>query len=324
MLVAFVALAFVISHTQRRGLQDALAHAPLLPLLGVSIVMSVLNCAADTLAMFYVFRWFGLRLRFLDLYTIRAATYLLAVINYHAGQVGIIGFLHRVGRVPLARASGWILFIVGVWVGLLLLFASAGAFLGGRQGQALTPVLLLFGAGMVAYVLLLFLRPRWLTEAPEGSPRSRVLGRLRRVGTALFAPLLDAGIPGHARALLVRLPHLLVLLLWHYIALRCFRVEVPFPTAMLYLPVVFAVASLPISVQGLGTSQIAAVYFFQSFARGGKEAIVAYSLSMTAISMASNLLLGFLFLRRAAALGLKSDEIEDDKPRTEGAALPLL
>ena len=54
--------------------------------------MAVLNCSTDTLAMYYVFRGFGGSLRF-ELYTIRAATYTLAVINYHAGQLGIIGFL---------------------------------------------------------------------------------------------------------------------------------------------------------------------------------------------------------------------------------------
>src|ERR1700727_1857611 len=92
-LVALLALGFVASRTNLLDLRAALAQAPLGKLVAFSAIMSLINCAADTFAMYYVFRWFGLHLRFFDLYTIRAATYLLAVINYHAGQLGIIGFI---------------------------------------------------------------------------------------------------------------------------------------------------------------------------------------------------------------------------------------
>lgn len=310
-LVAFLAMAFVISHTNLVSLQAALSRAPLGLLISVSIVLSAVNCAADTLAMYYVFRWFGLQLRYFDLYTIRAATYLLAVINYHAGQLGIVAYLHRVGRIPLSRAGGWILFIIGVWVGLLLLLASFGALLGGPQGRALIPVLLLFGLGVVTYVIILLTQPRWLRVPPEsistenryGAP-GRLVRRLWALLVAIFEPLLQAGVMGHIRAVMVRLPHLVVLLVWHYFALRCFGIQVPALTAMLYLPVVFAVASLPISVQGLGTSQLAAVFFFSAFAPDGESTVVAYSLSMTAIGTVNNLLLGLLFLHRGTRLGL--------------------
>lgn len=117
-------------------------------------------------------------------------------------------------------------------------------------------------------------------------------------------PLHEAGIKGHARALVVRVPHLLVLLVWHFVALRCFHIEVPVHVAVLYLPVVFAVASLPISVQGLGTSQMAAKYFFSEFSPRGDAAVLAYSLTMTAIATASNLAMGIV-LRAGAKLGLK-------------------
>jgi hypothetical protein len=113
------------------------------------------------------------------------------------------------------------------------------------------------------------------------------------------------------RALVVRLPHLFVLLVWHFIALRCFRVVVPVHIAMLYLPVVFAVAALPISVQGLGTAQVVARYYFSDYAAagagGGDEAVLAYSLSLTAIATVSNLVMGLLFLQRGARLGLSAD-----------------
>ncbi len=314
--VALGALFYAIHGADLSKVQVALQRAPLGVLLLVSAAMALLNCGADTLAMYHVFRGFGLRLKFVDLYTIRAATYTLAVINYHAGQLGIIGFLHRTSKVPLSRASAYILFIVGIWVGLLMIFASGGALFGGPKGQAMLPVLGLFAIGVGIYWAMLRWPPRILLSPPPlhvpGSPplplSARLWRRALRIVGKLWEPLHEVGVAGHLRALVVRLPHLAVLLIWHFIALRCFRIEVPFHVAMLYLPVVFAVAALPISVQGLGTAQVVARYYFSEFAvpgaGGGDEAVLAYSLSMTAISTASNLLMGLLFLRRATRLGL--------------------
>lgn len=314
--VAAAALFYAVRGIPLEQVKLALERAPIGFLLGFSAVMALLNCGADTLAMYYVFRGFGLRLRFFELYTIRAATYTLAVINYHAGQLGIIGFLHRASRVPLSRASAYILFIIGIWVGLLMIFATFGALVGGPKGQALLPVLALFAVGIVVYAALLRWPPRFLRTAPPAysgdgpeSFVSRVWRRLFVIISKLWAPLHEAGLYGHLRALVVRLPHLAILLLWHFVALRCFRVEVPFHLAMLYLPVVFAVAALPISVQGLGTAQVVALHYFRDFATDGdgKAAVLAYSLSLTAIATASNLILGLLFLPRGARLGLSTD-----------------
>lgn len=312
LLVAAVALALAVRGIDLHKLTAATRGAPLIPLIGVSALAALVNCAADTFAMYYVFRWFGLHLRYADLYTIRAATYTLAVLNYHAGQAGIIGYLNRVGRVPLARASAYILFIIGVWVALLLMFAGGSLLLGGDKARALAPVLIAFFVGLVVYLILITWPPRFLLHPPPASPNAgeeapsqRLRNRLLRVLANLWAPLHEAGALGHLRALVVRLPHLFVLLCWHYFALRCFRVEVPPLAAALYLPVVFAIASLPISVQGLGTSQIAAVYFFRDYAAAGEESVLAYSLTMTAIATASNLGMGLLFLGRGARLGLR-------------------
>lgn len=338
--VAGLALIYAVRGIPFSELQGAMARAPLSLLLLVSAGMAVLNCSADTLAMYFVFRGFGLSLRFFELYTIRAATYTLAVINYHAGQLGIIGFLHRAAKIPLSRAGAIVLFIMGVWVALLMIFATFGAVLGGDKGRALLPVLALFAAGLCVYGVLLRWPPRFLRlgSAPPAAATG-LLPRLQRLAAKVWAPLMEAGLRGHLRALVVRLPHLFVLLLWHFIALRCFQISVPFHLAMLYLPVVFAVAALPISVQGLGTAQVVAKYYFTDFAvglsGGGAEAAVfAYSLSMTAISTVSNLVLGLAFLPAGSRLGLEaaaaeaaagddsSESVTDSESSAEGRVSP--
>ena len=71
LVVAIFALLIAVRGTDLTKLRAAMEHAPMGLLLVTSALMAVLNCAADTLAMFYVFRWFGLHLRFFDLYTDR-------------------------------------------------------------------------------------------------------------------------------------------------------------------------------------------------------------------------------------------------------------
>jgi hypothetical protein len=334
--VAGAALFYVVHQIDLKQLELVMRQAPLGILLLCSAVLTVLNCAADTFAMYHVFRGFGLRLRFGELYTIRAATYTLAVINYHAGQLGIIGFLHRKSKVPLSRASAIILFIVGIWVALLLIFASAGALLGGPKGRSMLPGVVLFVIGLVIYGLLLRWPPRFLRSPPpelvRGHPDPLLIKLQRRawrISSKLWATLAEAGFYGHLRALVVRLPHLGVLLAWHYLALRCFHIEVPLYIAVLYLPVVFAAASLPISFFGLGPAQMVAPYYFSDYAtaNGGTAAVFAYSCSMVAISQISNLAMGLLFLRAGTRLGLQSANAEqaaqlDEEAQVEAESLP--
>jgi len=196
--------------------------------------------------------------------------------------------------VPLFRATGWILFIIGVNVGTLFLLASAGAAraTGALAWMHYVPVVCAIGC--VTYAAILKLRPKILAER------------------TLFGPLFEMGITGHIRGVLVRLPHVGVLLVWHYIALRVFKVEIPPIDALLYLPAYFAIGSLPINVNGFGVAQVVAIAFFSPYVTQGdpKTAVMAYSLATTTVALVLQLLLGLLCLRRATKLGVPTDENE--------------
>jgi hypothetical protein len=300
-LIAAIALGWVLRSTDSHQLMDALHHAPILAFVVMSAVMLVFNCAADTFAMSAVFGRFGCHVPYKDLYLVRASTYLLAVVNYHVGQAAIVGYLYRVRRVPLLRASGFILFIIGINVGTLFLLASAGATRVSGQLALLRLIPLACGIGMVAYAILLTWKPRVLAE--------------RRI----LQPLFEMGISGHVFGVLVRLPHIGVLLVWHFVSLRMFGVHVTPGAALLYLPAYFAVSSLPINVNGLGVAQLVAVYFFAPYAvvaagadahAAQKAAVIAYSLATSGISIVLQLVLGLVCLRWATARGLKPQPVE--------------
>ena len=297
-VIAAIALYWVYERTDPKKLGKAVENAPLVAFVAVSALMLVVNCAADTFAMSAVFARFGCHVRYKDLYLVRASTYLLAIVNYHVGQAAIIGYLYRVKRVPLLRASGWILFIIGINVGTLLLLASAGATreTGQENLKLLRLIPLGTGIGVVVYAALLTLKPRFLANR------------------ALLKPLFDMGIPGHIMGVVVRLPHIGVLLLWHFISLRMFSVHVPVGAALLYLPVYFAAQSLPLNVNGIGIAQPVALAFFAKFSgtpgHPNPEAVIAYSLATTLISTILQIILGSICLRWAAAIGIKPQPIE--------------
>ena len=268
----------------------------------VTLLVSASIYLADSFAIWKTFGWFLAPLTFVEVLLVRGATYLLAVINYNAGQGAIVYFVHRVARVPIMRGVSTVLLIMGVNV-LALLFLTTGAL---AVAPAVPhPVVVLVGvayAGLALYVALVIAKPRWLASRP------------------LFDVLLNAGIGGHLKALVVRLPHIALLMALQIVLLRGFGVRVPVVDALAALPVVYFVAVLPISVQGLGTTQATMVYFFARYAPGDQQAqqaaVLAASLVGQALVVAFQALLGLFCLRSRVGRALT----ESVEPQAQAAA----
>jgi hypothetical protein len=309
-LIAATALGWVFWHTDVHQLIAAVKRAPVVQFVAVSTALLIVNWMLDTFAMTSVFNWFGCKVRYKELLIVRGSTYLLAILNYHIGQAAIVGYLYRVCKVPFLRATGWILFIIGINVGTLFLLASAGTATATGELSFLRWVPLASAAGVVFYAALLMLKPRILAE--------------RR----LFAPLFEMGVVGHIKGVLVRLPHIGNLILWQWLCLRMFGFEVTPWHALLYMPAYFAVSAMPINVNGLGVAQLVAVAFFAPFApvpagtvdvaAAQRAAVIAWSLSVQGFSIVHQLILGFLCLKPASALGVRSVEVE--QPVVEAAS----
>jgi len=79
---------------------------------------------------------------------------------------------------------------------------------------------------------------------------------------------------------------------------------------VLCLPVVLFIAVLPISVQGLGTTQAATVFFFARFAPGDKAtqeaAVLAASLVTQFLGLICQVVVGVLCMRSSAGQELRS------------------
>jgi hypothetical protein len=273
---------------------QALEAAGPASVLGICAVYFVYNFFADATATWATFGWFCAKLRFWDVITIRGVTYLLAIVNYNVGQGGLVYFVSKKHGVGVARATGTVLLTMGVMLVALLLLAGVGSATAGDPRLAVMQKITAAGlAGFLGYLFVIRLRPSLLTRRD------------------LFVPLFDAGVTGHLKAFLVRFPHVAGHILFQWLLLRAFGVEVPFLAAASLLPVIFVVGWIPIAVQGLGTQQVASIALFARFATGATAdqqaaQVVAFSLTLSAIMTVMSATLGLAFLGTAGAREMRA------------------
>jgi hypothetical protein len=247
-LVGLAILVAVATRVPLAAFEDSIGKGPHLRLLGAEVMIALAVLCTDACS-----TWVGLvavkmRRSLRDVISVRGATYLLFLINYALGQGGFGFFLHKTGATP-ARATGATLFLIGTNFATLLVLTTAGVLVAGDGTSSLEHGLLATCAAFVVYLIVIAIRPRF-------------------VARGVFEPLFDAGLRGHALAIVGRLPHVSVVILGNWIAMRAWGFELPLGDALLYLPAVAIATVLPISPGGLGTTQAAIVYFFASWAPG--------------------------------------------------------
>jgi uncharacterized membrane protein YbhN (UPF0104 family) len=224
--------------------------------------------------------------RYRDVLLVRCASALLSLLNYGAGQGGVVYFLHRRHGISLEAGAGAILLATAGWLAVLALAAGLGLLAGAVPDRPeLRAVAWAALAALPAYVLLAALRPRFLV-------RRKLLRYLLAVPPAALVRVLGA-----------RVLHLGVLVTGHWLAMRLFDIAVPPAAALLRLPAMFLVAAVPISPAGLGTTQAAAMTLFGDYAAAPGEAarqatVLAYSLSCHVTGVVLLVLVGLVCWRR--------------------------
>jgi hypothetical protein len=244
---------------------------------------------ADSFAIWKTFGWFLAPLTYGQVLVVRGASYLLAAINYNVGQGAMVYFVHRAKGTTVMRGVATLLLVLGINVLALLGLSTVGLFVAPDIPRVVRIVVVVAFAGLAIYALAVALKPRWLAERP------------------LFDVLLSAGLGGHLKALLVRLPHVAALITYQTLVLRAFGVAVPVRQAFVTLPLVTFIAVLPISVQGLGTTQAAMIFFFARYAPGSADATVtAASIFMQAFGTILQAALGLVCLRTRTGQELRA------------------
>jgi hypothetical protein len=281
-VLAIALIAFTLSRVDLRAFARNVAQVNAPAFLGFSLLFVFALLTADAFGTSVVYRRTVAPVRFGEMWILRGASYLPSLLNHHVGQVFITYYIARHHGVSLARMAGGTLLVYVSWMGCL---AGTGCLAMVVAGQPILLPAAIIAAGL-GYLAVIAIKPAFLAR------------------TKLLAPLFEAGLAGHLIAMAVRLPHLAVLFVGTWVPFLFFGVNIPFTSALTYVPILMVAVTLPITPQGVGTRDLVAVTFFEKFAAGAthEERLAAIAASTTSFVVAFTLveaLFGLLLLRRA-------------------------
>jgi hypothetical protein len=227
------------------------------------------------------------------------------LLNPGLGQGALAYYVHRREGIPFLALAGTMLFLAVMEFCQLALYAAVGIFaFHAHLRMAFAPFyavlvgvlgigLLVLHGGMGGLERLLTRLVRWL--------RRDASYRLQLRSPTLLDTLRQARLSHYVLTLVYKAPNFFLAVVVHYFALQQFDVQVPLVRLFTFLPIVFLVAALPITVAHLGTSQAAWLYFFAAY--GAESQLLAYSLVAHVTFMALNGLIGLVFLPLALQEG---------------------
>ena len=300
-VVALGLMGYLFGTIRYEKLLDALRQIDLLHLLAVVVFVDLGAWLTDSWASSRVFSWFLAPVSFKEFLPVRGATYLMAILNYNLGQAGMVYWVHRVKRVPLVDVTGVVLMMMGTIIVLLSVLSVIGVAFGlDGQAQQFSVLLLALGAGSLVYFVIIGIKPRWAIRKP------------------LVKVLFRVGLLGHLKTALVRIPHVVIIVFTHFLALRAFEIDVPVGPGLILIPVILLVTSLPLAPFGFGTGQFTAVSFFSRYAPGAtlelqQAKVLAYSLSLSTLALAGQAVIGLCFLKQVSEmLSMPKEEVKGE------------
>ena len=262
----------------------ALSRAQLLPFLGLMGSFSLCFFLLDTFVLSKLIRWFHGPLPYRELLPVRAVTYLVSIINTQLAQGALALYMHRRFHTPLAQITSTVMLMILLETSNLILFATIG-FMAFPGGVPLSLLALPLALALI-WLLLISLARGKLGILGQWLSGSELLSTFRRARLRQCAIILGLKGAGFCLALLV-----------HSQALTFFGIEIPLTRLVAFLPVIFLMGALPITVAHLGTSQAAWIFFFSAYAPAAD--LLAYSLVSHLTFMLANGTFGVLFLPKA-------------------------
>lgn len=310
LLVTVAIFALILRRVPLDGLMAALGEADYARFLVLMIPNTVFYFCWDTLVLAVVIRWFHGQVRYVDLLPVRAASYVVGFFNTNAGRGALAVYLSRQLSAPFLQLGSTVLFLVLTEYTHLVAWAMVGIVAFSSE----TSRDLLWVPPAVALFWLVFLlytkgsRPRATTAAAGAIQgpldRGNQSARVARWLTAprdwsLLRTFRIASLQRYMQIVLLRAPMFFVSLSIHYFAARTFGIEIPFTEMLVFLPVIFMLAALPVTVAHLGTTQAAWIFFFGTYAPAPR--LLAFSLAAHLTFTATRAFLGLIFLPRVYA-----------------------
>jgi hypothetical protein len=274
-LLTAAIFALILRRVPFPALVTALRDADYGRFLFLMIPNALFYFAWDTLVLSVVIGWFHGAVPYRRLLPVRAASYAVGFFNTNLGRGAMAAYLSRQLHAPFLELGSTVIFLVLTEYTQLVVWAMLG-FLGLRADVSRS--LLAVAAGVAAFWLIV----RWLL-----APRDWSISRTFRLATPLR----------YAQIVLLRAPMFFASLCLHYYAARSFGIEIPFFRMLTFLPVIFMLAALPVTVAHLGTTQAAWIFFFSQYAAAPR--LLAFSLAAHLVFSFTRALLGVAWLPAA-------------------------
>jgi hypothetical protein len=288
-LLTAAIFALLLTRVRVDALAAALRQADYRLFLALMIPNTVFYFAWDTLVLAVVIRWFHGPVPYRDLLPVRAASYVVGFFNTNFGRGALAAYLCRRLRAPFLELGSTVIFLVLTEYTQLVLWAMLGII--GFRAEV-TSGLIAVAAAAAAFWLIFFLYTklhvtprrlvRWLV-----APREWSLFRTFRLATARR----------YGEIVALRAPMFFVSLCLHYYAAHAFGIHIPFSQLLAFLPVIFMLAALPVTIAHLGTTQAAWIFFFGQYAPAPR--LLAFSLAAHLVFASTRALLGVLWLPSA-------------------------
>jgi len=307
---AALLLAYFVKSTDLKAVGRALEHADALAFCITTVVATVLIWLYDSLCLVWLVRQTlghrgspqGARLR--DLAPIKASSYVLNILNYHAASLGMawligrrkgVSFLESAGALALMSYIDLVavaaMVVVGLWVAPDVL----------AQNAALQTWLQVVTAAIfcVALIAMLALQSSW--QVP-------VLVRLRQL--SVLRPLAAMKPFAMLQGVVLRLGIVLAYTAAAYLIMQAFAMEPKLGRMLVVMPILTVVGTIPISVAGIGTTQVLMRMLYAPFLTANQDTAVIDAFS-------SSMIVGYITCRMIVAAPFLRSTLAELKGRTE-------
>jgi uncharacterized membrane protein YbhN (UPF0104 family) len=190
----------------------------------------------------------------------RAATYILTMVNFFAGQGGIGYWLVRAKGASPGQATSSIVFVIFMETFLIFFLSSVGIILmphvhlsdfisNSPEGHLVRLVFITLA--VLSFQIFIWVRKpngrlvRWLLFRGPFMAFGKV--RLRHFAIIFW----------------LKLGAYIFEILGAWLALESFGVDVPLIHVLTYLPLIYLIGAIPVTVLALGTTQVAWLFFFR-------------------------------------------------------------
>ena len=276
-VVTAAIVALIVRRVPLSAVHAALQDADLPWFLALMIPNTIFYFAWDTLVLSVAVRWFHGSVPYRELLPVRAVSYVMGFFNTNLGRGAVAAYLSRRLPAPFLELGSTVLFLVLTEYTQLVLWALLGLF--GFRVEVSRSLAAVAG-GVVVF---------WLFVRLLLAPRDWSIARTFRLATPAR----------YAAMVLLRAPMFLVSLVLHYYAAHAFGLRIPFGAMLTFLPVIFMIAALPVTVAHLGSTQAAWIFFFSPYAPTPR--LLAFSLAAHLVFAFTRALLGVAWLPSAYA-----------------------